>query len=171
MRQYCKCLVGSHQDWSFTNIFGLILENCFIRPSQNSFQQEISHPLWSKSCHLNSQAKLKKNNLLLDNWRAITLLCNDYKLLVHVYANQLNKGLHQLIDECQSAFIKSRSYGTVWYSAKEPKPPPKLFILTTQLLTILIRNNPKILRITFLDKEFKMSQFVDDTSIFLTNSW
>ena len=53
--------------------------------------------------------KPNKNNLLLDNWRPITLLCNDYKLLAHVYANRLNSGLNQLVDECQSAFIKGRS--------------------------------------------------------------
>lgn len=42
-------------------------------------------------------------------WNDITLLCNDYKLLAHVYANRLNVGLSQIIDEFQSAFIKGRS--------------------------------------------------------------
>lgn len=44
---------------------------------------------------------------------------------------------------------------------------PKLFILTTQLLTVLVNNNPEIQGITIFGKEFKISQFADDTSIFL----
>ena len=53
--------------------------------------------------------KPNKDNLLLDNWRPITLLCNDYKLLAFVYANRLNEGLSHIIDECQSAFMKGRN--------------------------------------------------------------
>lgn len=53
--------------------------------------------------------KPNKDSLSLDNWRPITLLCNDYKLLAHVYANRLNEGLATIIDESQSAFIKGRN--------------------------------------------------------------
>lgn len=53
--------------------------------------------------------KPNKDNLLLDNWRPITLLCNDYKLLAHVYANRLNEGLSHIIDDCQSAFMRGRN--------------------------------------------------------------
>lgn len=53
--------------------------------------------------------KPNKDKLLLDNWRPINLLCNDYKLLAHVYANRLDMALWQIVDECQSAFIKGRS--------------------------------------------------------------
>ena len=53
--------------------------------------------------------KPNKDNLLLDNWRPITLLCNDYKLLALVYANRLNEGLSHIIDERQSAFMKGRN--------------------------------------------------------------
>lgn len=49
-----------------------------------------------------------KDNLSLDNWRPISLLSVDYKLLAHVYANSLKKGLCKIIDETQSAFIKGR---------------------------------------------------------------
>ena len=40
--------------------------------------------------------------------RPITLLCCDYKLLAHVYANRLKQGVKQIIDETQSAFMKGR---------------------------------------------------------------
>lgn len=52
--------------------------------------------------------KPNKDLLLLDNWRPITLLCNDYKLLALVYANRVKNVLNNLIDEFQSAFIKGR---------------------------------------------------------------
>ncbi len=44
---------------------------------------------------------------------------------------------------------------------------PKLFILATQLLTTLIQQSPEIEGITIFNKEFKLSQFADNTSIFL----
>ncbi len=52
--------------------------------------------------------KPKKQLLLLDNWRPITLLCTDYKLLALVYANRLKLVLGKLVEEYQSAFIKGR---------------------------------------------------------------
>lgn len=53
--------------------------------------------------------KSNKDKLFLDNWRPITLLCNDFKLLSHVFANRLKKGIGEIISETQSAFIKGRS--------------------------------------------------------------
>lgn len=53
--------------------------------------------------------KPNKDKLLLDNWRPITLLFSDYKLFAHVYANRLAMALMQIVDKCQSAFIKGRS--------------------------------------------------------------
>lgn len=53
--------------------------------------------------------KPNKDILLLDNLRPITLLCTDYKILAHVFADRLNRGLDDIIDECQSAFIKGRN--------------------------------------------------------------
>lgn len=53
--------------------------------------------------------KPNKDKLLLDNWRPITLRCNDYKLLSQTYSIRLSMGLKSLVDECQSAFYKGRS--------------------------------------------------------------
>lgn len=52
--------------------------------------------------------KPNKDKLSLDNWRPITLLRGDYKLLTHVYANRPKKGISKIIDKTQSAFIKGR---------------------------------------------------------------
>ncbi len=189
--------------------------------------------------------KPNKDKLLLDNWRPITLLCNDYKLLAHVYSRRLDTGLSKLIDECQSAFVKGRNihnhtrlildfvdyreyittesyvlfldffkaFDSIEHSfllktlqflgfgnnfcdivkmlytdissmvslnpgmtpsfkvlrgIRQGCPiSPKLFILATQLLTLLIDYSKEIQGITIFDKEFKISQFADDTSIFL----
>lgn len=57
---------------------------------------------------INLLHKPKKDLLMLDNWRPVTLLCNDYKLLALVYANRLKQILGKLVEEYQSAFIKGR---------------------------------------------------------------
>lgn len=49
-----------------------------------------------------------KDSLKLDNWRPITLLCNDYKLEALVNVDRLKDALVKLVDEFQSAFIKGR---------------------------------------------------------------
>lgn len=53
-------------------------------------------------------SKPNKDKLVLDNWRPITLLSCDYKLIAHVFANRLKEGISELIEETQSAFIKGR---------------------------------------------------------------
>lgn len=189
--------------------------------------------------------KADKDPSFIENWRPITLLCTDYKLLAHVYANRLNSGLTNVISECQSAFIKGRNihfhsrlildmldyshllekeslilfldfykafdslehcfiievlkslgFGDkfcniikMFYSdisssvslGSEITPSfkmsrgirqgcpisPKLFILTTQMLTLAIVNDLNLQGIKIFDKEFKISQFADDTAIFL----
>uniref|UniRef100_A0A3B3S9M5 Reverse transcriptase domain-containing protein n=1 Tax=Paramormyrops kingsleyae TaxID=1676925 RepID=A0A3B3S9M5_9TELE len=44
---------------------------------------------------------------------------------------------------------------------------PKLFILTTQLLALIIQNDPDLQGINIFEKEFKISKFADDTALFL----
>lgn len=53
--------------------------------------------------------KQNKDLMELDNWRPITLLCNDYKILALVYANRLNMVCAELVSEFQLAFIKGRN--------------------------------------------------------------
>lgn len=52
--------------------------------------------------------KPRKDLLLIDNWRPICLLNNDYKLLASLLANRLKKTLTYIIDEAQSGFLKNR---------------------------------------------------------------
>ena len=52
----------------------------------------------------------KKNDKnLLSNWRPITLLNTDYKILAHVLANRLKKVIPKLVNTDQSGYIKGRN--------------------------------------------------------------
>ena len=44
----------------------------------------------------------------LANWRPISLLSTDYKLLAKILANRLSKVINKLIDEDQVGYIKGR---------------------------------------------------------------
>lgn len=52
--------------------------------------------------------KLNKDLLLIDNWRPITLLNNDYKIIALVLAKRLKYILNSIIDETQSGFMQKR---------------------------------------------------------------
>lgn len=52
--------------------------------------------------------KQHKDTLIIDNWRPITLLNNDYKILALIITDRLKYGSRSLIDECQSGFMKNR---------------------------------------------------------------
>ena len=52
----------------------------------------------------------KKNDKnLLSNWRPITLLNTDYKILAHILANRLKKVISKLVNTDQSGYIKGRN--------------------------------------------------------------
>jgi len=52
--------------------------------------------------------KSNKNTTFIDNWRPITLLNNDYKIIALVLAKRLKGVLHSIIDETQSGFMQNR---------------------------------------------------------------
>ena len=52
--------------------------------------------------------KPKKDHLILDNWRPISLLNNDYNIFALVLASRLKSVLYTVIDECQSGFMQNR---------------------------------------------------------------
>uniref|UniRef100_A0A8C2CG96 Reverse transcriptase domain-containing protein n=1 Tax=Cyprinus carpio TaxID=7962 RepID=A0A8C2CG96_CYPCA len=191
--------------------------------------------------------KSNKDKLFLDNWRPITLLCNDFKLLSHVFANRLKKGIGEIISETQSAFIKGRSihshirlvldmldynslipqtnlllfldffkafdtlehsflfrsletfgfgpmfckvisvfYNNIFSSVSlnvgsSPRiqikrgirqrcpVSPILFNLAVELMSLFIKNSKDNLGIEILGRTFTISQFADDTLLFLKN--
>lgn len=52
--------------------------------------------------------KPDKDTNLIDNWRPITLLTVDYKILALIFANRLKTKINQLVAETQSGFVKGR---------------------------------------------------------------
>lgn len=52
--------------------------------------------------------KPKKEVLLIDNWRPICLLNNDYKILALLLAKIIKEVLDAIIDETQSGFMRNR---------------------------------------------------------------
>ncbi len=53
-------------------------------------------------------AKPDKDPNILENWRPISLLTIDYKLITSVFANRLRKGLNNIISEYHTGFLKDR---------------------------------------------------------------
>ena len=60
---------------------------------------------------LNIIPKKEKDIRLLKNWRPISLLNTDYKILTKVLSNRLQKVIHKLISTDQSGYIKNRYIG------------------------------------------------------------
>ena len=55
--------------------------------------------------------KKENNRIFLKNWRPISLLNVDYKILAKALANRLTKYLLRLIDEDQTGYVKLRFIG------------------------------------------------------------
>ena len=53
-----------------------------------------------------------KDHLYLKNWRPITLLNVDYKILAKALGNWINSFLPSLIDEDQMGYVKNRFIGS-----------------------------------------------------------
>lgn len=52
--------------------------------------------------------KPQKDKPLLDNWRPIALLQNDFKMFAGLIATKMKNTLEEVVDETQSGFIPGR---------------------------------------------------------------
>ncbi len=57
---------------------------------------------------INLIPKPQKDHSQLENWRPISLLNNDYKILAMIFAKKIKCVLNDIIDECQSGFMTDR---------------------------------------------------------------
>ena len=55
--------------------------------------------------------KKGKDQLFIENWRPLTLLCCDYKILSKAISNRIETVIHELIHSDQTGFLKGRSIG------------------------------------------------------------
>jgi len=55
--------------------------------------------------------KKRKNKLYLENWRPISLLNTDYKIVTKTIASRISKVLPKLIHEDQTGYVKDRNIG------------------------------------------------------------
>ena len=216
----------------------------------NSFQYAYQHGILSidqRRAVLTLLPKANKDIRFLKNWRPLSLLNTDYKILTKLLANRLQRVLPYLISEDQAGCLKNRFIGENirkiidifenTYSKKDPglaifidfekafdtvswqflfktltrfnfgnnfiwwiqtiynQPlcsvinnghasdffeitrgirqgcplSALLFIIVAEVMAVNIRNNKNIQGLTFGEAEIKLTQFADDTTLFLKN--
>ena len=91
----------------FYNFFWVDLGHFLIRSIQGAFEVgELS--ITQKRGIITCIPKGDKPREYLKNWRPITLLTADYKLLTTVMANRMKKVLNKIISSDQRGFLKDR---------------------------------------------------------------
>ena len=126
--------------------------------------------------------KKGKDKRLIKNWRPISLINVDTKIISKVLASRLEKVLPKLIHPNQNAFVKGRSIfdavrsidDIVDYSKRNGRGvrqgdplSPYLFILALETLAIRIREDSNIQGLKIGDEEIKLSLFADDMTCIL----
>jgi hypothetical protein len=90
----------------FWNILGPIYLNCITEIFKSG---EMSHD--QKNGIISLIPKGDKNPRYIKNWRPISLLNVDYKILTKVLANRIKKVLPTIIHQDQTAYVKDRQIG------------------------------------------------------------
>ena len=90
----------------------------------NQFWRDVKHNMhalflkWVEDKQMNESSKLGilsllekpgKDQIFLDNWRPLSLLCSDYKVFAKVIANRLKLVIDTAINKDQTGFIAGRS--------------------------------------------------------------
>ncbi len=91
----------------FYKCFAEELAPFLLEMFSESIQSENLPPSLTKGL-LTLIPKPKKDTSLIDNWRPICLLSNNYKILACILAKRLKSVLNSVIDETQSGFMSKR---------------------------------------------------------------
>ena len=93
----------------FYKVFWIDIKHFLLRSIEYSFiNEELSI---TQRRGVLSLIPKKTNPMKLKNWRPISLLNQDYKILAKILADRIKKCLPYLIDEDQTGFIKGRYIG------------------------------------------------------------
>jgi len=91
----------------FYKQFSEELSPFLLKVFEESIQNETLPPTLTQGL-ITLIPKPKKDLLLIDNWRPVSLLNNDYKILALLFAKRLKSVLDSVIDETQSGFMTNR---------------------------------------------------------------
>ena len=94
----------------FYKIFWHDIKDYYLKSINFSFQNQELTELQKQSV-ITLLPKPGKDNILLENWRPISLLNVDYKIATKVIANRIKNVLPKLIHETQTGFMKGRYIG------------------------------------------------------------
>ena len=95
----------------------------------------------------------------------------DNVLKIFNFGDSIKKWIHTFYSGSQSCIIQNgymSSFFNLGRGCRQGDPlSPYVFLLCAEILGILIRNNKTLKGIEVLGSEFKISQYADDTSLFL----
>ena len=94
----------------FYKLFWNEIKAYFLKSINFSFQKQELTELQKQSI-ITLLPKPGKDTTLLENWRHISLLNVDYKIITKVIANRIKKVLPNIIHEYQTGFMKGRYIG------------------------------------------------------------
>ena len=105
--------------------------------------------------------KKDKNRLFLKNWRPISLLNTDYKILAKVLSNRLIKYLPQLVEDDQTGYISGRFIGCNVRLVEDVIIFTSINKITGILLVIDFEKAFDTLRWSFIQKALEAFNFGD----------
>ena len=119
----------------FYKVFWLDIKEYFLGSINYSYQQgELS--ISQKQGIISLIPKKDKNPLHLKNWRPLTLLNADYKIIAKTIANRIKTCIHGIIHQNQTGFLKNRFIGEnivkalsiIEYAEEEDLPALIMFV-------------------------------------------
>ena len=88
----------------------------------------------------------KGDRKLLDNWRPISLLNTDYKIIARVLSQRLQKVIHKIISLDQTGYIKGRSASDNLRLVQDVMDFCKVFEEKGLILFLDFKGNPSLLQ-------------------------
>ena len=111
--------------------------------------------------------KKDKGKKLIKNWRPISLLNVDTKLISKVLAERLKKVLPSLKSKNQTAYVKGRFISEGGRLVSDILDILEIFILVLEIAFLFIIQNENINGLDIFKSAFLYTAYADDTTVFL----